>query len=57
MIFCIASYFIILFSALLRGGKATSSLIGIEPCSFISWLIFLITIIILYIGSIKIWVG
>jgi len=39
---CLASYGVILTTMLLRGGKAFPSIIGIESCSFLSWLIFFI---------------
>ena len=40
---CVFSYVCLLLASLLRGGKGTSSIIGLDSCSGWSWLIFFAT--------------
>lgn len=51
LILCVSIYFLILFVALIRGGEGFESLIGINSCSMISWVLFFATEIICFLGS------
>jgi uncharacterized membrane protein YfcA len=43
LLFCLLSYCILLSTMLLRGGKAFTSIIGIDSCSFASWFILILS--------------
>lgn len=47
----LASYLLVVLSGLLRGGKGTSSIIGIPECSLSSWIIFICAQILCFKAS------
>lgn len=55
LILCISIYLLILFVALIRGGEGFNSLIGINSCSMLSWILFFATQIVCFLGSYRVY--
>ena len=48
---CIFCYIVLLVVSLMRGGKGTDSIIGLDKCSAVSWILFVVTQFICLGGS------
>jgi uncharacterized membrane protein YfcA len=60
MFACFIAFIVVVSTSLLRGGKGIPSVIGLDSCSFLSWVIFIVGQLVcfamvahLYLGSIK----
>lgn len=55
MIICGALYLIILMSALIRGGKGLHSIVGLDTCSWMSWLIFIVVQLVCFFSAVRVY--
>ena len=51
ILICIFCYIVLLVVSLMRGGKGTDSIVGLDKCSAVSWVLFVVAQIICLCGS------